>query len=153
MGKTSKKGRITGGQRKEINQRAVDSALADELEGTVFGRVLRHLGAGNVQVMLENQREAIARIRTVLARRGSTPIVADDIVILSGRDFESGDKMRYDLLGVMTRAEAARLEKAGRIPSWFLHTVDGDVKKDEEDIFDYSEAKEEKDEDIDVDAI
>ena len=158
MGKSSKKGRITGGQRKEINHRTVEAALNDEIEGAIFGRVVRHLGDGHVEVILENQRLGNAKIRNVLAKRGSTPIAAEDIVILSARDFETlaAERQRYDLLGVMTRAEAARLEKAGRIPSWFINAADLSTlsKKDEsEDLFDYSETKESVDEDIDVDAI
>ncbi len=159
MGKTSKKGRITGSQRKEMNARVVSSVLEDTSEDIIFGRVLRHLGQGHVRVMLADKREGIAKIRTALARRGSTPIVSDDIVVLSDRDFEThaDTKLRFDLLAVMTRAEASKLEKAGRIPAWFLQVVDGDGKIREEeggDLFDYSDMKEiSEDEDIDIDRI
>jgi initiation factor 1A len=163
MGKSSKKGRITGGQRQEINRRTVEAALNDEMEGILYGRVTKHLGEGHVQVVLENQKIGMAKIRNVLARRGSTPITEGDIVILSGRDFETlaADRMRYDLLGVMTRAEASRLEKAGKIPSWFINATDLSTvaKKDEgEDLFDYStkgtgDLVEDDDADVDVDAI
>lgn len=159
MGKGSKKGRLTGGQRKELNQRVVSTVISDPTEEVVFGRVLRHLGQGHVRIILTDKREGIAKIRTALARRGSTPIVSDDIVILSGRDFETmaDSKPRFDLLGVMTRAEATKLEKAGRIPSWFLQSAEGIEKgtsHEEEDLFDYSESKEvEEDEDVDIDNI
>jgi translation initiation factor IF-1 len=149
MGKGSKKGRLTGAQRKEMNQDVVNSVLYDDdIEGVEFGRVLKHLGAGHVRVILSNKREGIAKIRTALSRRGSTPIVTDDIVILSGREFEThaDEKMRYDLLGVLGRSEAAKLEKSGRIPAWFLSAGESTG----EDIFDYSEIKEE---DFDVDAL
>jgi translation initiation factor IF-1 len=157
MGKSSKKGRLTGGQRKEMNQRVVSAVLDDASEEILFGRVLRHLGQGHILVMLDDKREGIAKIRTALSRRGSTPIVTDDIVILSCRDFETkaGEKPRFDVLGIMTRAEASKLEKAGRIPSWFLQSADGIERgAEEEDVFDFSEAREaDSDSDVDVDKI
>lgn len=155
MGKRGKKGRLTGGQRKEINQKMVNSVLDGEEEDVVFGRVLKHLGAGNIRVILATKREAIAKIRTFLSRRGSTPIVSGDIVILSGRDFEtkSNEDMRYDVLAVMKRQEAGKLEKAGEIPSWMLVSAEGNDEA-EEDIFDYEEkTNEDENEDINVDAI
>lgn len=158
MGKSSKKGRLTGGQRKEMNQRVVNSVLEDTSEDILFGRVLRHLGQGNILIVLDNKREGIAKIRTALSRRGSTPIVADDVVILSCRDFETkaGEKPRFDVLGIMTRTEASKLEKAGRIPSWFLQSAEGlERGTTEEDVFDFSEVHEasDSDDDIDVDKI
>ncbi len=158
MGKSSKKGRITGGQRKEINERTVGSAIDGDLEGTEFARVLRHLGSGHIRIILANKREGIAKIRTVLSKRGSTPIVMDDIVVVSGREFETRAKEntgettdRYDVLGVLTRQQAARLEKDGRIPTWFVSVDEG--RPDEADIFDFTEDAEGADSDVDVDAI
>lgn len=160
MGKSSKKGRLTGGQRKEMNQRVVNAVLEEASDEILFGRVLRHLGQGHIQIILDDKREGIAKIRTALSRRGSTPIVADDIVIMSRRDFETkvGEKPRFDVLGIMTRAEASKLEKAGRIPPWFLQSAEGmerGAAAADEDVFDYSEAREavDSDSDIDVDNI
>lgn len=165
MGKSGKKGRLPGAQRKAINAQTVSAAMNDDGENVLFGRVLKHLGTGHVRVILPNKREGIAKIRTVLSRRGSTPIATDDVVVLSGRDFETrttevattasgAEKVeRYDLLGVLTRAQAAKMEKDGRIPSWF--TVIGDKGADEleSDIFDYTETPEEDDDEVDVDNI
>ncbi len=142
MPKGSKKGRLTGAQRQMLNQKVISSALDGDLEGVEYGRVLKHLGAGNIRVILPNKREAIARIRNVLARRGSTPIVSGDIVVLSPRDFETGssENMRYDVMGVMHKRDASVLEKSGQIPSWMMageFTEEGG-----EDVFDYSEVKE-----------
>ncbi len=161
MGKGSKKGRLTGDQRKQLNQRAVQSVMDEEVEGIEFGRVVKHLGNAHVEVVLSNKQIGIAKIRTALARRGSTPIVADDIVILSGRDFEKpGEKPRFDLLGVLSRSDASKMEREGRIPSWMLvlqgqgqaieHVEDGEL-------FDYTNhvevENEASDSDIDVDKI
>lgn len=156
MGKSSKKGRLTGGQRKEINNRIVSSVMDDDLEGAAFGRVVKHLGASHILVLLENKQEGIARIRNILARRGSTPIVTDDIVILSPRDFETtkDTKPRFDVLAVTSRQQAARLEKDGKIPAWMMQTST-EVEKGSEDIFDYLEppAEEFEESDVDVDDI
>jgi translation initiation factor IF-1 len=154
MGRGSKKGRLTSSQRKEINHKVVSSVLDDDMEGVEFGRVVRHLGSGHIRVVLANKREAIARIRNILGKRGSTPIVTDDIVVLSGRDFETSAStdMKFDVLAVMTRQEASKLEKAGRIPGWMMTTGDANHGGEEEDIFDHSEIKEEgeiNDSDID----
>ncbi len=138
-----KKGRITGSQRKELNNRAVSSAIDDDMEGVEFARVLKHLGAGHVRIILPNSKEGIAKIRTFLTKRGSTPISTGDIVILSGREFETrtteggDDKVdRYDLLGVLSRSQASKMEKAGRIPGWFISLDEG--KAEEGELFDYS---------------
>ena len=162
MPKSSKKGRLTGAQRKEINSKAVSEAL-DEPEGVIFARVVKHLGMGNLQVVLTSQKVGIAKIRTVLSRRGATPITSDDIVILSQRDFESeADKrMRFDVLGVLSRSEASKLEKGGHIPKWFMQIgtdAIGDRPATDEYEFDYTDVKEEgadsdSDDDVDIDDI
>jgi hypothetical protein len=167
MGKSSKKGRLTGAQRKTMNKAVVSSVMEGDLEEDIlFGRVLRHLGAGHVRVLFAGlhpdgtntlPREGIAKIRTALSRRGSTPIVADDIVVLSGRSFETTaeEKPRFDLIAVMTRPEAAKLERDGKIPSWLMQTG-GDVKVSApaDDIFDYTiKEEDETDGDVDIDKI
>jgi translation initiation factor IF-1 len=152
MGKSSKKGRITASQRQEINSRNVSAAMDGDMEDVEFARVLKHLGAGHVRIILTNKREGIAKIKTALARRGSTPIVTDDIVVISGRDFETKSSVgpdglpiekveRFDIIGVLTRAQASKLEREGKIPGWFMATTEGAAESG--DIFDY-EVKEEE---------
>jgi translation initiation factor IF-1 len=156
MAKGSKKGRLTGAQRQMLNQKVISSVLDGDLEGAEYGRVIKHLGAGNIRVILPNKREGIAKIRNVLSRRGSTPIVSGDIVVLSPRDFETGaaENMRYDVMAVMSKRDASKLEKSGVIPSWMMLAGDGDDEGGE-DIFDYSEVKEENEslDDDDIDKI
>jgi translation initiation factor IF-1 len=163
MGKGGKKGRITSSQRKDINDRAVTSAMDGDAEDVQFGRVLRHLGSGHIRVILDNQREGIAKIRTVLSKRGSTPIVADDIVVLSGRDFETKtttvsegkvvEKIdRFDVLGVLTRQQAVRMEKEGRIPAWFIAAAEDVKTGDIGEAFEFGEESS-SDSEMDVDAI
>ncbi len=156
------KGRITGAQRKEKNARMVADAMSGDMEDIMYARVLKHLGAGHVRIILDNKREGIARIRSLLCKRGSTPIVTDDIVIISGREFETKSNTvgadgklvektdKYDLLGVLTRQQAAKLEKEGKIPSWFVALGTDGSAGDEGDIFDYSEAPADNDEEVNV---
>ena len=154
MGRGSKKGRLTGSQRKELNQRAVQSVMDEDVDGVEFGRVLKHLGNAHVQIILSNKKQGIAKIRTALSRRGSTPIVTDDIVIVSGRDFEKpGEIPRYDLLGVLSRSEASKMERECRIPSWMLAIQSSDAIQhvEEGELFDYTNHAEVADEDSDID--
>jgi hypothetical protein len=152
MPKSSKKGRLTGEQRKQMNRNVVHAVMEEEVEDDIlFGRVLRHLGAGHVRVLVPSlhpdgsmslKKEGIAKIKTALSRRGSTPIGPDDVVILSGRDFETSSVVspRFDLLGILTRAEAAKLEREGRIPSWMMQVGDKiDESNTADDIFDYTQ--------------
>jgi hypothetical protein len=155
MGKSSKKGRITASQRQEINGRNVSAAMDGDMEDVEFARVLKHLGAGHVRIILANKREGIAKIKTALARRGSTPIVTDDIVVISGRDFETRtteagkEKVdRFDIIGVLTRQQSAKMEREGRIPAWFLAIGDG-ADAEAEDIFDFEGVKEEDEVNVD----
>jgi hypothetical protein len=90
--------------------------------------------------------------------------VTDDIVIISGRDFETKSNTvgadgklvektdKYDLLAVLTRQQSAKLEKEGKIPSWFVALGTDGSAGDEGDIFDYSEAPADDDE-VEVDKI
>ena len=133
---SSKKGRLSGAMRKEINARTVDSAIKSE--DVIFGRMNKHFGNGRVEVLIEDERggkkPVQAHIRRVLTKRGSTPITTNDIVGITSRDYESRlgtDKMTYDLICVLDRKSAATLEKEGKIPKWMLVITDaksGDAK-------------------------
>jgi translation initiation factor IF-1 len=147
------KGHITAGKRKEINNRTVTEAMNGDSEDIFFGRVLKHLGNGHVRVILPNKREGIAKIRSALTKRGTTPIVTDDIVVLSGREFETKSAVgpdgrpiekveKFDLLGVLSRAQAGKMEKEGKIPAWFVASEDGSGGDGDNFVFDYTAAEE-----------
>jgi translation initiation factor IF-1 len=137
--------------RQAKNNRIAQSVLEEtELEGVEFGRVIKHLGCGYVRVVLTNKSEALAKIRPNLSSRGATPIVVDDIVVLSGREFEKkGD--RFDIIAVLQRSQASKLQKQSRIPTWFLGNIEREGE--EEDIFDHSGEPDADEEAVDVDAI
>lgn len=152
---SSKKGRLSGAMRKEINARTVDSAVKSE--DVIFGRMNKHYGNGRVEVLIEDEhggkKSVQAHIRRVLTRRGATPITTSDVVGLTPRDYETkitkvGEipKNTYDLICVLDRKSANNLEKDGKIPKWMNAIVEskGSEGKDTEDAFefDYDSIKE-----------
>lgn len=152
---SSKKGRLSGAVRKEINARTVDSAIKSE--DVIFGRMNKHFGNGRVEVFIVDERGAKksvqAHIRRVLTKRGATPITLNDVVGLTPREYESRigetDKMNYDLICVLDRKSASALEKEGKIPKWMTAIADnkpGD-SKDVGDLFEFDYGDEEKKDD------
>lgn len=138
--------------RKEANAKMVKAAVEGELEGCVFGRVVKHLGGGNVEVLDADKCQAIGAIRGLLRKRGATPVAAGNVVIMSPRDFESvkaGKKRVYDIVGIMDGAAAAAMEKGGIIPSWMTGVAAAEAAAGADGFeFDYA-----GEEDVDVDAI
>ena len=144
--------------RKDANAKMVRAAVEGELEGCVFGRVVKHLGGGNIEVLDADKCQAIGAIRGLLRKRGVTPIAAGNIVLMSPREFESvkpGKKRTYDIVGVLDGAAAAALEKEGAIPTWMVGAgaVEGSAGAAADGFeFDYAGAAA-GDEEVDVDAI
>ena len=122
----SKKGRLSGGARKELNDRRSDDAVTGKTEGIAFARVTRMLGANHVSVAIEakhGQRELRARIPNVLARRGATPITTRDVVALFvGEDFDPNADFpagtSFDITAVLSPRQVYKLKTAGKIPAW-----------------------------------
>jgi hypothetical protein len=152
---SSKKGRLSGAARKEINARTVDSAIKSE--DVIFGRMNKHFGNGRVEVFIVDERGAKksvqAHIRRVLTKRGATPITLNDVVGLTPREYESrigeSDKTNYDLICVLDRKSASTLEKEGKIPKWMMAIADnkGDDSKNLGDLFEFDYGEEEKKDD------
>lgn len=156
--KSAKKGISHVAQvRMDANKKMVKAAIEGELEGCTFGKVIKMLGGANVQIVDMEKKEAIGVIRGLLRRRGVTPIVSGDVVIISDRGMgASRDKKTYDIVGIAKGPAASALNKDGQIPDWMLGAADavsgikavgGAGAKDDGEIeFDYEE-------EIDVDAI
>ena len=152
---SSKKGRLSGSTRKEINARTVDSAIKSE--DVIFGRMNKHFGNGRVEVFIVDERGAKksvqAHIRRVLTKRGATPITLNDVVGLTPREYESrsvdSDKINYDLICVLDRKSASNLEKEGKIPKWMMAIADNKAGegKDLGDLFEFDYGEEEKKDD------
>jgi translation initiation factor IF-1 len=161
----SKKGRLSGGARKEINDRrsaeAVKSALVGTLEGIVFGRVTKMLGANHVSVRIDSEhggKELRARIPNIFSRRGATPITTRDVVgIEVGGEFDVDTAIirpsdLFDVKMILTPKQVYKLQQDGVIPSWMSHEAALATKKDDDDgayDFDYSEKKGDEDEEQD----
>lgn len=136
----SKKGRLAGGARKEINEsRAAESvaiAFMSAVERTrkgkaldfVFGRVTKMTGANHVRVAIVSKhgsREVPARIPNIFARRGATPITTRTIVsIYTGADFDPDARPttvateHFDITSILSDRQVVDLKKAGLIPEW-----------------------------------
>lgn len=156
--KSAKKGISHVAQvRMDANKKIVKAAIEGELEGCTFGKVIKMLGGANVQIVDLEKKEAIGVIRGLLRRKGVTPIVSGDVVIISdrGMGYTKGKKT-YDIVGIAKGAAASALNKDGQIPDWMLGAADsvagskavgGAGAKEEDEIeFDYEE-------DVDVDTI
>ena len=150
-------------KRQEANQRVVRAAADGDVEGGIFGRVVRMYGGPQISVITRDKREHRATIRGLLRRRGATPIGIGDVVVLSGREFESrGDGKNvvvglaqdevFDVIGVMDSRSATKAMKEGLIPSWMLTGSDEARGAEEEDdgiLFDEEGAGEDEDDDED----
>ncbi len=131
-------------KRQEANQRVVRAAADGDVEGQIFGRVVRMYGGPQISVITRDKREHRATIRGLLRRRGATPIGVGDVVVLSGREFESrGDGKNivgglaqdevFDVIGVMDSRSATKAMKEGLFPAWMLTGSDDGKATEEED--------------------
>jgi hypothetical protein len=150
----SKKGRLTGGARKEINERRAADAISGKADDVAFARVTKILGANHVRVALPASHgtvEVNARIPNIFARRGATPITTRDVVtIFVGKDFDvNGNDFstaHFDITSILTNKQSYELYKEGTLPNWMIHEESTAVAETREDggfEFDYAEVKEE----------
>jgi len=160
---SSKKGRISGTARKEINAKRAADATSGRMEGVIFGRVTKMLGANHVTVCIDAKhgpKDLRARIPNILARRGATPVTVRDVVALEvGKDFDPDDKENpirtsdlFDIKAILTNKQVYALQKAGEIPLWMSsESADAAAASKEGDgfEFDHSAIKEEGDDEDD----
>jgi hypothetical protein len=148
----SKKGRITGAARKEINQRRAQDAINGVTSDVAFARVTKILGANHVRAALASRRgpiEVHVRIPNIFARRGSTPITTRDVVtIYVGTDFDVDNDdfatAHFDITSILTSRQAYDLYKEGTVPKWMVHEEGSAVADGDDDgqfEFDYSDEK------------
>jgi hypothetical protein len=145
----SKKGRLSGGARKELNERRATDAVTGLAKDIAFARVTKMVGAGHVRAAVESrhgQKELLARIPNVLARRGATPITTNSVVALYvGPGFDPNEPIgasdHFDITAVLSPRQAYALSKNGTIPAWMFDaaSIDGEsaAKKDEEEGFEF----------------
>jgi hypothetical protein len=124
--KRSSKGRFSGGARKELNEERVAKTIAGEASGIQMARVVKILGMGRVNVLMEmkGRPETVqARIPSIFQRKGATPIDTDSIVsIFVGEDFDP--KMdtlmgsHLEITAILTNKDAQTLKDRGELPAW-----------------------------------
>ena len=170
----SKKGRLSGDARKEINATRIADMfklLADIQKGRkkateidfTFARVVKALGANHVRVAIDGKHgpfEIIARIPNIYSRRGATPVTTRSVVtIYTGTDFnpktyEPKSSDQFDITAIFSLKDTQKLRDAGHLPEWMLREADaihieGAISEGYE--FDYSGGVAEEDQDEDED--
>jgi hypothetical protein len=124
----SKKGRLTGGKRQEVNSNRVAKILSGEVRDVAFARVRKHLGSGRVLVAIDSKhgpREIQAQIPNVFGRKGSTPINSTTVVtIVVGEDFDVEKDItptsHFKIESILSDDQARSLSKKGMVPDWML---------------------------------
>jgi hypothetical protein len=147
----SKKGRISGSARKEINERRAADAVSGKTEGVVFARITKIIGAGHVKVAIDSKhgpKEILVRIPNLLGRRGATPLNTSSVVsIYVGKDFNANEHIsssdHFDITAILTQKQAYALQKEGAIPPWMAQEIEAPKATEEPGTggfeFDYSE--------------
>ena len=157
MPRGSKKGRLTGAARKQINDRRVNDAMSGKSDDVAFARVTRILGANHVRVAIASKHGPIeldARIPNIFGRKGATPITTRDVVtIYVGRDFDADTSdyatAHFDITSIFTQKQAHAMWKEGTIPQWMIHedgsAVASTIDNEGGFEFDYSAVDEDED--------
>jgi hypothetical protein len=153
----SKKGRLSGSARKEINQKASNDAVEGRVSGITFARVTRMLGENHIRVAIPSKhgyKECMARIPNKFGKKGSTPLTINNVVsVYVGENFdveENIEKAHFDVTCILDSKQAYQLVKDGTIPGWMLKSPEevtsGILKSSTQDgegfEFDYHEEKE-----------
>lgn len=153
--------------RQAANKKMVDAALSGDMEGGLYGRVVKIYGGASMSVMTKDKREHRAELRGLFRRKGATPVVIGDVVILGRREFESrkdgefvgdiGVSEVFDIIGIMDHRAALSAVRDGIIPKWMQKgqeekgTVEAALgARDDDDgfDFDYKDADEEDEDDV-----
>ena len=143
--KTSRKG-SSQGFRSLGNQREADRVASDEVEGSIYAKVMAHLGNGFVRVYFENEKrkgvEGVALIRGLLRRKGKVPIQTNDLVCIVPLSSDITKERAFQLWCVFTPKQAMELKECGKIPDYYTQSVASDefVRKDPVEGFDFDYA-------------
>jgi hypothetical protein len=171
----SKKGRLSGGARKEINARRsmdiVNGALqraratapiSTKADGILFARVSKIIDTNHAIVAIQTKRgakELRAEIHPLLSKRGATPIGPGFLVaVFFGVEFDPDvDEIRpADHFGIETiidKKQAYALQKEDIIPSWMVQEADKlEAIGEKEAGFEFDYSGQEADADADAEA-
>lgn len=130
----SKKGRLSGAARKEINERRSTDIVNGKTKGILFARVTKMLGANHVTATYPTEKhgtkELRARIPNIFSRKGATPITTRDVVAIEvGQDFDPDTAVirvsdLFDIKAVLTPRQVYALQQSGEIPIWMSSNVE-----------------------------
>jgi len=140
--------KISGAKRKELNSSRAAEAVSGRAEGTLFGRVIKLLGNGQVHVMIPTKchgiKTLLVRLPRLFAKRGSTPLSNNNVVsFFAGKEFDpdkdltGGEavvtKYLFDITSILDDKSAQTLFKEGIIPEWMIRSDAADVSKTKEE--------------------
>ena len=166
--KRSSKGRFSGGARKELNEERVAKTMAGEASGIQMARVVKILGMGRVNVLMEmkGRPETVqARIPSIFQRKGATPIDTNSIVsIFVGEDFDPKiDTLmgsHLEITAILTNKDAQALKDRGELPAWMTQSeplsYSGAIVSAPDDLgfeFDYTGTEEKEDEEKEAEKV
>jgi hypothetical protein len=130
----SKKGRLAGAARTEINEQRIAKIVDGAREGTIYARITKMLGGNHLRAAVHTPRgpqEVMVRIVSLFRKRGVTPLEVDGIVALDvGTDFNPmrvREDMMFDLTAVLSKKQALFLGTEGTLPAWM--TRGGDIRE------------------------
>lgn len=113
--------------KKDIVKKNLD-VLSKDVDGTVYGQVVKILGDCNFTVYCFDGKERMCHIRKSIKRTEKAEI--DSIVLVGPRDF-SDDK--GDIVYIYTKDQASELRRRYEIPSKIVKNTDFDEKDDDLD--------------------
>lgn len=140
----SKKGRLSGDARKEINSTRIADMFkllsdiqrgrktADVLDFT-FARVVKALGANHMRVAIDGSHgplEIIARIPNIYSRRGATPVTTRSVVTIytgigfNPKTYTPSASDQFDITSILSLKDIQKLRDLGYIPDWMLREAD-----------------------------
>jgi hypothetical protein len=140
--------KISGARRKELNSSRAADAASGRAEGTLFGRVIKLLGNGQVHIMIPTSKHGsktlLVRLPRLFAKKGSTPLSNASVVsFFAGTEFDpdkeltGGDavvtKYMFDITSILDDKLAQSLFKEGIIPEWMIRSDASDTSKSKEE--------------------
>lgn len=121
----SKKGRLAGATRREVNEQRIAKIVDGKVDDTTFARVVKVLGGNHLRVAIDSRtgvKEVLVRIPGLFLKKGATPLARDTVVsIFVGKDFNPNVDLKdemFDLVAILSQKQALFLEGEGMIPSW-----------------------------------
>lgn len=128
----SKKGRMSGAARKEMNRKASNDAVEGRMKGVAFARVTRMVGENHIRVAIPcktGYKEFLARIPNKFGKKGSTPLTSNSVVsIYVGEGFDPNETIpentHFDVTSILDDKQTYQLVKEGSLPGWMMKSQD-----------------------------